>query len=201
MLSRARCRAKNEGSRSTLRPVMRAAPSAGQFNKSAPSNQQDLIGEMQTNRQQEPACGKETLPGGVANQRRQVIEQRRGECLERRDKPIPDCAVRGDNGTLASLAVVRPMMGMVHPAPGALTIRRRSTLSRERAIHAVAGVRMVRTAAHREVSHKQRGGQDAKLPGHRTLCLPSIRHRRYSFTIFRRTGLPAAGGETIDVIC
>jgi len=136
--------------RRTPRRAMRAVSSLGRFNESAQSNQQDLIGEMETNRQQEPACGKESLVGGVADQRRQVIQQRCGECLERRDKPITDCAVRGDNAALAPLAVLRPMMRMTHPSTGALTIRRPSTLSRDRAIPAIAGVRMVRAAAHRQ---------------------------------------------------
>ena len=183
MLLRARCRAKNEGSRSTPRPAMRAASSAGQFNKSVQSNQQDLIGEMETNRPQEPACGKEAPVGGVANQRRQVIGQRCRECLERRDKPITDCAVRGDHGTLAPLAALRPMMRMADPSTGALTVRRRSPLSRDQAIPAVAGVRMVRAAAHHQVNHERRGAQDAAQPGHKIPCLPSIRYRRRNLTI------------------
>ena len=43
------------------KPVERAAAHADQFNESAPSNQQDLIGQMETNRQQETPRGRRLL--------------------------------------------------------------------------------------------------------------------------------------------
>jgi len=56
---------------------LRAASNPSQFNKSAQSNQQDLIGEMETNRQEKPARGEEVLLGENAQRRRNVVEHRR----------------------------------------------------------------------------------------------------------------------------
>ena len=79
-----------------------------------------------------------------------------------------DCAVRRNKGALGALAVLRPMMRMVAAAVGALTIMRCITVSRGRAILALAAVRMVRAAAHRQVNHQRRGDEDAAQPGHTT---------------------------------
>lgn len=73
---------------------MRAASIMDQFNKSAQSNQQDLIGEMETNRQEKPARGEGVLLAANADQRKLVVGQLGGECLERRDERITDGAVR-----------------------------------------------------------------------------------------------------------
>jgi len=77
-------------------PATRAALGSGQFNKSAQSNQQDLIGEMETNRQEKPARGEGVLLAANADQRKLVIEQRYEECLEGQDERITDGAVRGN---------------------------------------------------------------------------------------------------------
>jgi hypothetical protein len=46
---------------------MRAASNLGQFNTSAQSNQQDLIDEIEANRQQKRASGERLLPAASAN--------------------------------------------------------------------------------------------------------------------------------------
>jgi hypothetical protein len=53
--------------RRTPRPAMRAASSLGSFNKSAQSNQQDLIDEIEANRRQKSARGEAVLLGASAN--------------------------------------------------------------------------------------------------------------------------------------
>jgi hypothetical protein len=68
---------------------------------------------------------------------------------------------------MASLAILRPMIGMVRPRAAigafvALPISRHSPLSRRRVILAVASVRVVPTTTHHKVNRKHHGGQDAK---------------------------------------
>jgi hypothetical protein len=176
------------------RPATCAASSLGQFNKSAQSNQQDLIGEMETNRQEKPARGEGVLLAANADQRKLFIEQRYEECLEGQGERIADGAVRGNKRAFFPLTVLRPVMRMVRALAGTLPVMRCITVSRGWAILAFAGVGMVRAAAHRKVNHQRRSDQDAAQPSHTTFCLPSNRHRRSSLTIFNQSHLPASSG-------
>lgn len=85
---------------------------------------------METNRQEKPARGEGVLLATDANQRKLVIEQLGGECLQRQNQGTTDCAVRRDKTAFGPLAVLRPVMRMVAAAFGALTIMRCVTVSR-----------------------------------------------------------------------
>ena len=65
---------------------MRAASSKGRFNESAQSNQQDLIGEMETNRQQKTARGLGMLLGADGHAGKLAIGQCYKGCLGGRDE-------------------------------------------------------------------------------------------------------------------
>ena len=182
-------------------PAMRAAPSRGQFNKRAQSNQQDLIGQMETNRQQQPARGQGALLAADAGQRKPRIEQRGEECLERGNQRVTHHSVRRNERAPFPLAVLRPVMRMVRSLTGALTVRGSVTVSRQWAIPAVAGVRMVRAAPHHQVNYQRRGDQDATQPGHKIFRLPRIRYRRRNLTILNRAHQPPSlVGTTIQPI-
>lgn len=69
-----------------------AASSPAWLNRSSnQSNQQDLIGEMEANRQQKPACREESLLEREAEQRRKVADGRCDECLGRLPEPVARC--------------------------------------------------------------------------------------------------------------
>jgi hypothetical protein len=156
-------------------------------NRSAQSDQQDLIGEMKTNRQEQPARGPGVLLGAGAHPQRPVVEQRSDECVERRGERITDGAARGKEGACGLVAVVQPVMRVARPntrTVRALAIRMRSPPIRRRITLAILGVPMVRAAAHHQVNHKTRGDHDAAQLGHATPYLTLDRQQRSSFAIF-----------------
>jgi hypothetical protein len=78
-----------------------------------------------------------------------------------------------------SLAVVRPMMRVIHRAVvsrGAVTIGG-VAYTRERAMLAVACVRMMCAAATHQVNRQSRGSDDTQQTNHRNLHFPSCRIR------------------------
>lgn len=78
---------ENGAVRRTTRPVMHEASNLGQSDKSAQSNQQDLIDEIEANRQKS-ARWEAVLLGASVNQRSLVSKQRCNKCLGRLNKRI-----------------------------------------------------------------------------------------------------------------
>ena len=168
-------RMETRAARSASRPAMRAASSKGQFNKSAQSNQQNLIGEMETNGHQETARGPESLQGADNHPGTLFIGQCCEGCLKRRNGRTGNCAARRSQGAFATLAVLCPVM--IAYALRASPVRR-WLASCGGAILALAALRMVRTAAHHQVNYQRRDAQDAGQSGHATPYLPFIRYRQ-----------------------
>ena len=103
---------------------MRAASSKGRFNESAQSNQEDLIGEMETNRQQKTARGLGMLLGVDGQAGKLAFRQCYKGCLEGPDERTANCAARRNQGAFATLAAPRPVMRMIASALQALIVSR-----------------------------------------------------------------------------
>jgi hypothetical protein len=132
----------------------------GQVNKKTPSNQQNLIGKMETNGQQKLARSEEALLAMDTGRKALVIEQRRKECRKRLSKRIANRRTRGeDERALDALATRKRMIWKARTFAAirsmvAWFIRRRNRPRRERAVLAVAVVRVMPTAAHDQVNRK-----------------------------------------------
>ena len=178
------------------RPAMCAASSKGRFNESAQSNQQDLIGEMETNRQQKTARGLGMLLGADGHAGKLAIGQCCKGCLEGRDERTANCAAWRNQGAFDTLAALCPVMRMIASALRALLVRRCVAVNWGGTKLALATVRMVRAAAppSGELPASRCSGCETMRPYNS--LFPPIRYRRQSFTIFSRSGLTAVGGET-----
>jgi hypothetical protein len=180
---------------------MRAASSWGQFNKSAQSNQQDLIGKMEPNRQQKPARGEEVLLGENARRRRNVVEQRRDPCLAKLEYRRGNGVVRGANKrTLHASALVRPVMMVVGltllvmrvPVAGRASVIPRP-LGRPRIACLGTIVRMMRAAPRDEVNHQNRGTQIVQQTGHTSPQFRRNPNRQTNYTILSQANYPTLG--------
>lgn len=176
------------------RPAVCAASNRGQFKESSQSNQQDLIGEMKTNGQQETTRGPGLLVQAACQPQDVGLGQYGEGCLERRTECPANGSARRDQGAFATLALPGPAMRMIATTFRALPLECCVAMSWRGGMLALAAVRMVRAAAHHQVNYQHRDAQDAGQPDHTTPHLPVIRYRPQSFAIFRRTGRLAARG-------
>lgn len=150
------------------RRAMCAASSKGQFNENAQSNQQDLIGEMETNRQQKTARGLGMLLGADGHARKRAIGQCCNRCLESRDERTADFAATRNQGAFGSLAAMCPVMRIIASARRALLMRNSVAVNWGVTKIALATVRMVRAVAHHQVDDKHCDAQDPRQCAHIT---------------------------------
>lgn len=199
-------RANPLGARHTTREnkpgfPLRAASNPSQFNKSAQSDQQDLIGEMETNRQQKPACVEEVLLGRHRRRRRNIVEQRRDLRLAKLENRLRNGVVRGANKhTLYALALVRPVMMVVGLTLLVMRVpvaRRASVTARSFGMPSVGClgtiVPMMRAAPHNEVNHQNRGTQIVQQTGHTSPQFRRNPHRQANYTILSRIAYTTCG--------
>lgn len=187
---------KTRAARRTPTSTTRAASSLRQFNKSAQSNQQDLIGKMEPNRQEKPARGEEVLLGENAQRRRNVVKYRREVCLARLEKRLGNGVVRAANKrTLYALALVRPVTmvgGLILLVLRVPVARRASVIPHPLGMRRIAClgtiVRVVRAATHDEVNRKNHGTQTVQQTGHRNPQFRRNPHRQSDYTILSQSG-------------
>ena len=96
----------------------------GRFNVSAQSDQQDVIGEMETNRQQKTARGPGMSPGAGSEAANLTIRPGRQERVEGPDERSASCAARRSQGAFDALATLCPGMRTFTSALRALPARR-----------------------------------------------------------------------------
>lgn len=164
-------RANSLGARRTTRKnkpgfPLCAASNPSQFNESAQSNQQDLIGKMEPNRQQKPAGVQSVLLGENTQQHRIFVEYRRDMYQARLEQYLGDRVVRGANiRTLYTLTLVRPVMmvGGLTLLAMRVPVTRRTLIPHSLGMSGIASLRaivcMVHAAAHHEVDHQDRRTQ------------------------------------------
>ena len=176
--------------------AMRAASRPHQANKSAQSDQQDLIGEMETNRRQEPARGKEVLRGEDVQRNKRSVQQRSDKCLARLSERLGNGVIRGANKqTLYALALLMPLMMVLGFAFFVMRVplaRRAAIIARLGRMPRIAGLRaivgMMRAAPHHEVNHQNRGTQTMNQFGHANPhFLAPKRHRQTNSTILNQS--------------
>ena len=151
---------------------MRAASSKGRFNENAQSNQQELIGEMETDWQQKTARGLGMLLGADGHAGKLTIWQRDKGCLEGRDDRTANCAAWRNQGAFDTLTAMCPMMRMIASALRALLVSRCVAVNWQGTKLALAIVRIVRAtaAAHHQVNYQRRDAQDSRQCAHTTPC-------------------------------
>jgi len=182
----------------TLGPAMRAASNRDRFNEMAQSNQQDAIGEMETNGQQKTARDPGGLVQADCQPRKVRIGQYREGCVALRTGRTADQATRRDEGAVAASALPGPVMRMIAATLRALRLKCCVAVSCQAGMRVLEPVCVTRAAAHHQVGHQQRDDQGAGQPGHEALpCLPGIRYRRPSFANFWPNKPPSHPGTII----
>ena len=149
---------------------MRAASSTGRFNVSAQSDQQDVFGEMETNRQQKMARHLRMLQGADGHVGQLAIGQCWKRNLEGPDVRTANCAAERNQGAFGTLAALRPVMRTIACALQPLIVSRCVAVNWGGTELALATVRMVRAAAHHQVNYQRRDAQDARQCAHKTFC-------------------------------
>ena len=147
---------------------MRVASNRCQCNESAQSNQQDLIGEMETNGQQMPTHDPGLFVQADCQPREAGMGQCCEGCLTRQTEGATNHSARRGQGAFAALALPGPMMRMIASTFRALPLKCRVTMSCRAGILALAAVRIVRAAAHHQVNYQHRDAQDTGQPDHTT---------------------------------
>ena len=89
---------------------MRAASSTSRFNVSAPSDQQDVIGEMEANRQEQMARRLGMLQGADGRAGELAIGQGSERCLEEPDERTARCPAGENERAFDTLAARCPVM-------------------------------------------------------------------------------------------
>lgn len=177
--------------RMVLAPALRkrAASCPAGFNGSDQSNQQDLIGQVEADRQQKPARWEALLRRG-ASRRKRVSQQQCERRLRRRGQRVNDRATGRNHGAFGPLAILRPMMCVVCVLTTpilALPSRRGRFLGRRCLSLTVTCVRMVAATAHRQVDHQERGNRDAAQQNHAIPRLHDLHYRQQNYTTFTQT--------------
>jgi hypothetical protein len=150
---------------------MRAASNTGRLNVSEQSNQQDVIGEMETNRQQKMARRLGMLQGADGRASELAIGRGSEGCLEEPEERTARCPAGENQRAFDTLAALGPVMRMIAAAPRALLAACCFTVDRRGMQLAPTTVRMVRTtAAHRQVNCQRRNAQDVRQCAHTTSC-------------------------------
>jgi hypothetical protein len=156
-----------------------AASTWDQSKKSAQSNQQDLIGEVETNRQQKPARRKAALLQGEVKRGGNVVQQRNDWHLLELQYGLGNSFARGANvGTPFALAILLAVMRMVRFAARTLTARPGALLGGNRLAPACAIVRVMCAASHHKVESDRHSREDLKQPVHTTFPQCKIRYRQ-----------------------
>lgn len=124
---------------------------------------------MQTNRQQKPACGEETLCGDYSHEGSVFTDQRHNERQRELAKRMAGHLARKNEGAITSFAVLRSMMTVICVA--ALSIGTLLLIGGISAIRRAMGsgftrMTMVRATAHQNMGGKHRNGQDSPRDGH-----------------------------------
>jgi hypothetical protein len=117
------------------------------LNESGQSNQQDLIGEMKTNRQHKATGASEFAMQASGSQRTPVIEQRCEWCLKRREQGTAICTAYRNEIALTTSAVMRPVMRLIASALHTLSVQRWVAMNCGEAELCLATVRMWQAAA------------------------------------------------------